>query len=343
MDARNALELWLDELELENTNTDEWSRSKTRIEQWLQSIAKSKFKKLVFITSGGTMATLETKMVRFIDNFSTGSRGAKSAEQFLRQGYAVLFFYRKSTLLPFMRLVNKINEQNEGYTDHSILSWFHMDTEGTKVQIDDSIAALLAPILKEYLTYESGLLTVPFETIESYLIGLRWITKMLAKYRLNSLPNKQSICCYLAAAVSDFYVPKKIRPVNKLQSHELTADTTTEHTANSELCLHLYPVPKVIKLVTTEWIPQSLVVTFKLETDPEILMVKAESALLTTQCNIVIANLLESRDREVWLIHQFNTKSRVKTEPVHLTTDQKDLESVLIPKIVDFHNLLIDS
>lgn len=41
---------------------------------------------LVSITSGGTMVPLEKNMVRYIDNFSTGRRGATSAECFLAQG-----------------------------------------------------------------------------------------------------------------------------------------------------------------------------------------------------------------------------------------------------------------
>jgi len=46
---------------------------------------------------------LERKTVRFIDNFSTGLRGAICAEYFLRNGYAVLFLYRKGSCFPFLR------------------------------------------------------------------------------------------------------------------------------------------------------------------------------------------------------------------------------------------------
>lgn len=38
---------------------------------------------LVVVTSGGTTVPLERNCVRFIDNFSRGTRGALSAEQFL--------------------------------------------------------------------------------------------------------------------------------------------------------------------------------------------------------------------------------------------------------------------
>lgn len=41
-------------------------------------------KPIVCITSGGTTVPLEKNCVRFIDNFSKGTRGALSAEEFLK-------------------------------------------------------------------------------------------------------------------------------------------------------------------------------------------------------------------------------------------------------------------
>jgi phosphopantothenate-cysteine ligase len=38
------------------------------------------------VTSGGTTVPLERNCVRFIDNFSAGTRGAMSTEQFLQVG-----------------------------------------------------------------------------------------------------------------------------------------------------------------------------------------------------------------------------------------------------------------
>lgn len=44
------------------------------------------------------------RSVRFLDNFSAGTRGAASAEQFLRTGeYAVIFLHRQHSLQPFSR------------------------------------------------------------------------------------------------------------------------------------------------------------------------------------------------------------------------------------------------
>ena len=57
-----------------------------------------KGRQLIFITSGGTQVPLEKNTVRSIENFSTGTRGARSAEHFLRNGHPVIFLHRKDSL-----------------------------------------------------------------------------------------------------------------------------------------------------------------------------------------------------------------------------------------------------
>jgi phosphopantothenate---cysteine ligase (ATP) len=42
---------------------------------------------VAFVTSGGTSVPLEKNTVRSIENFSTGRRGALSAEYFLKMGF----------------------------------------------------------------------------------------------------------------------------------------------------------------------------------------------------------------------------------------------------------------
>lgn len=59
--------------------------------------------KMALVTSGGTTVPLEKKTVRFIDNFSRGSRGAASAEYFIKHGYAVLFLSRTHSKQPYLR------------------------------------------------------------------------------------------------------------------------------------------------------------------------------------------------------------------------------------------------
>ena len=50
---------------------------------------------IVLISSGGTKVSIEKNEVRTLENFSTGFRGAKSAEYFLESGYRCIFLYRK--------------------------------------------------------------------------------------------------------------------------------------------------------------------------------------------------------------------------------------------------------
>lgn len=46
---------------------------------------------------------LEHNTVRFVDNFSAGTRGSASAEFLLDYGYAVIFLFRLKSLEPFVR------------------------------------------------------------------------------------------------------------------------------------------------------------------------------------------------------------------------------------------------
>ncbi len=68
------------------------------------------------VTSGGTTVPFEKNTVRFLDNFSQGTRGAASAEKFLEEeeeassereegAYAVVFLHRQGSLRPFRRWV----------------------------------------------------------------------------------------------------------------------------------------------------------------------------------------------------------------------------------------------
>jgi phosphopantothenate-cysteine ligase len=74
---------------------------------------------LACITSGGTKIPLERNMVRFIDNFSRGERGASSAEVFLMKGYRVIYLYRAGSIFPFTRNFRKAISQN---IDENLLS-----------------------------------------------------------------------------------------------------------------------------------------------------------------------------------------------------------------------------
>ena len=130
--------------------------------------------------------------MRFIDNFSTGRRGAASAQAFLDLGYAVLHLRRKSSAPP--------------PPPHPKLH------------------------------------TIPFTTLFEYLVILQGIGVLVR-------PLTSRAMFYLAAAVSDYYVPWSEMPEHKIQSATRT-----------DLTLTLRPVPKMLGLLTKEWAPHAFVV-----------------------------------------------------------------------------------
>ncbi|XP_009875980.1 PREDICTED: phosphopantothenate--cysteine ligase [Apaloderma vittatum] len=95
---------------------------------------------------------------------------------------------------------------------------------------------------------------------------------------------------YLAAAVSDFYIPSSEMPEHKIQSSEGPLQITMEM------------VPKMLSPLVKEWAPEAFVISFKLETDPLILIDKSRRALEKYHHQVVVANMLESRRTSVIIV-----------------------------------------
>jgi hypothetical protein len=68
------------------------------------------------------------------------------------------------------------------------------------------------------------------------------------------------------------------------------------------LTLELRQVPKLLGKITSQWAPHAFVVSFKLETDTDLLRSKAEMALNKYKVHLVIANLLQTRKDVVYLV-----------------------------------------
>lgn len=262
-------------------------------------------RRLVLITSGGTTVPLEKKTVRFIDNFSAGTRGATSAEYFLEAGYAVIFLHRQFSLLPYSR--------HYSHATDCFLDFVHEGSDGNVVAKDEYRDKMLRVLRKYNSAKERNLLiTLSFVTITDYLFNLREISQLMR-------PLSSSGLFYLAAAVSDFFIPPE-----RLQEHKIQSTTAAdrklvlENSANKtheedfdnfdssptvprskRLVIDLDPVPKFLKSLVDGWAPEGMIVSFKLETDPEILVQKAEYSLLRFQHHLVIGNLLATRKSEV--------------------------------------------
>lgn len=53
-------------------------------------------------------------------------------------------------------------------------------------------------------------------------------------------------------------------------------------------------VPKMLSPLVKDWAPKAFIVSFKLETDPDIIISRARNALEVYQHQVVVANILES-------------------------------------------------
>ncbi|XP_049630915.1 phosphopantothenate--cysteine ligase isoform X2 [Suncus etruscus] len=54
-------------------------------------------------------------------------------------------------------------------------------------------------------------------------------------------------------------------------------------------------VPKMLSPLVKDWAPKAFIISFKLETDPSIVIDRARNALDTYRHQVVVANILESR------------------------------------------------
>ncbi|KAJ2469691.1 Phosphopantothenate--cysteine ligase cab2, partial [Coemansia sp. RSA 2322] len=245
--------------------------------------------RIVLVTSGGTTVPLENNTVRFVDNFSAGTRGSSSAEQFLALGYAVIFLHREQSLQPFNR--------HYSHSTQGMLSYLQRATDGSlriKPEWEDKMGRDLDAYQK--YTAQDKLLMVSFTTLSDYLFLLREVSLLVAGLG-------PQVMFYLAAAVSDFFIPSHSMSEHKIQS------------AEGDLTLRMNQVPKFLGPLVKNWAPLCFIVSFKLETDPQLLGSKARHALKKYGHQVVIANMLNTRKWQVWLF------TREEIEPATIQID----------------------
>ena len=317
---------------------------------------------ICLVSSGGTAVDLEVNAVRCLDNFSTGLRGAISVEEFLKRGYAVIHLQREGSASPYARTLNQhlgLKQSNHSLTMECLGKLFVADGESNEEDMLQSVlneekdqwmadnnaattgnsfvsdagdvrlnrailnSSTLRNALKERseVLKEGRLLTITFRTVEEYLAKLQicgeslTITRSLAMF-------------FLAAAVSDFYVPTEDKSLHKIQSSGASEDTLT---------LHLKPVPKVMGSLRQFWAPNAFLISFKLETDIDILRQKSIRSVRKYGCHIVIGNLLQTRHDKVWILapDNFGTTSDAEHWPMKELTKDRSANSNLESSIVD--------
>ncbi|EFP85206.1 uncharacterized protein PGTG_11375 [Puccinia graminis f. sp. tritici CRL 75-36-700-3] len=313
-------------------------------------------RRIVLITSGGTTVPLEHNVVRFLDNFSAGTRGSASAEAFLRTNqYAVIFLHRSHSLEPFSRhyphstnpfldllaiqepssdsasenqsppsqqpLFPILSPHLVNHHQHPAVSTenpAHLDHHTISIPAQHR-PAMLSILQAHHLVHQLNLLhTISFVTVNEYLYILRAVAKVLGE---PSLGLGRRAMLYLAAAVSDFFIPQQ-----KLSEHKIQS-------GKGSLVIEMDAVPKVLKDVTNEWSNQAFIVSFKLETDSNLLIPKAKAALTRYGHHLVIANELHTRKTSVLMIDREGTIEPIKNEdPLG-----HEIEELMVLRLVHRH------
>lgn len=183
----------------------------------------------------------------------------------MKKGFAVIFLHRTDSQQPFSHHLKPANILNDSEIK------------------DDKLEMPFADIYKEYQESKERLLLVEYFSLIEYLNLLFYISKLLKPF------GRQAIL-FLAAAVSDFYLPADLMTEHKIQS------------GKGDLELRLKPVPKLIKTLKTTICPEAFIVSFKLETDESLLIPKSRESLLKNQHNLVVANRLDTRKTKLILL-----------------------------------------
>ena len=352
-------------------------------------------RRVALVTSGGTTVPLETQTVRFIDNFSAGTRGATSAEYFLEEGYAVIFLHRQFSLLPYSRHYSHstncfLDFMDEGPSPSSAPSPSNSDC-----LTDDAINSSSNPsdgpiivrteyqdemrsVLRKYhhAKKHNLLLLLPFVTVTDYLYELRTLATLMKPLRSKAL-------FYLAAAVSDFFIPRDRMVEHKIQSSNEVPQQRSSNASNNKnskgkgngtakdddtiytgfnsphpvshakrLIIDLDPVPKFLHHLVDGWAPAgSMIVSFKLETDPSLLIAKSEQALQRYWHHLVIGNLLSTRKWEVVFVTRDKDGSmgqrwiripKPEKSEQHHHRRETEIESEIIPELKKMHDAMME-
>lgn len=170
---------------------------------------------------------------------------------------------------------------------------------------------------------------------------------------------------YLAAAVSDFYIPPSLLPQHKIQSGPLPPSLETDQQQEEQqdqkqqdqeqqkeqqdqkeqasppplLHLALHPVPKRLGTLVSHWAPAAFVTSFKLETDLALVVRKAQLAISNYDVHLVVANQLQTRRDVVHLVQRSPLPPFFEVEEVRRPPPSPFIEHQLVAAVISRHDL----
>jgi len=249
---------------------------------------------IYLITSGGTSVPLEKCTVRYIDNFSTGYRGARLCEETLyRDPRAfVIFLHRDGTMRPFRR---------------------HISTLMTNLETADQ--KFNDVVLKPLKLYHRRFVEISFTSIFTLSLAINTLQDLLCDFK-----DSAKLLILMCAAISDYYIPWKNLPNHKMKS------------TDESLELKMQRCPKLISNFAhwkQDWGLMMKLVGFKLETDEDQLESKARQSLDANNADLVIGNILS--ERRDWV--KFFRPSLSDELVLHTSLRNNSIEGAIVDEI----------
>jgi len=188
--------------------------------------------------------------------------------------------HRQFSLQPFSR---HYSHSTNPFLDFLEIEPASSEDPNPRISVTPEKRQDLLEVLTAYKSVQASrtLHTLTFVTVNDYLWLLRAVSQEL------SMLLKRKAMFYLAAAVSDFFLPKQKMSEHKIQS------------GKGNLSIEMDQVPKILKPMVDEWTKGGFIVSFKLETDSDLLLPKARQALERYGHQVVIGNDLHRRKFEV--------------------------------------------
>lgn len=180
--------------------------------------------------------------------------------------------HRQHSLLPFSR--------HYSHSTHPFLDLLQISADDSTISVNSSETPTLLPILKRHLDVKRRglMLSIPFVTVNEYLWMLRAVSEQMAS------AGRQGMF-YLAAAVSDFFLPPermvrehartprssrchctniRARPFSQSE-HKIQSSTafSSAETDDGRLTLTMDQVPKILRPLVQEWAHEGYIVSFK--------------------------------------------------------------------------------
>ena len=110
-----------------------------------------------------------------------------------------MFLYRKGSVYPF---TTGLRSSASKYIDDKLLSNLEDRKQGIFLNVVNNGGRIKSELrCYNHCIKNKMMMTIPFETLKEYLSSLQFIAEEISYL-------KERACFYLAAAVSDFYVPE---------------------------------------------------------------------------------------------------------------------------------------